>query len=47
MKCPKCGYEVNDADYWYEDKCLKCALEEELKQEEASATMDGGSWSED
>jgi hypothetical protein len=25
--CPICGHTVEDADYWYGDMCLRCALE--------------------
>ena len=26
MKCPICGFEVNDINYWYGDRCLRCVL---------------------
>ena len=29
MRCPVCGHWVEDADYWYGDKCLRCALKAE------------------
>jgi len=31
MKCPVCGFDVDDDDYWAGDKCLRCALEEEKR----------------
>jgi hypothetical protein len=33
MKCPRCGYLVDDADYWAGDKCLRCAMEIANKEE--------------
>jgi len=30
--CPICGYEIDSDDYWYGDKCLRCALAEEEKE---------------
>ena len=29
MICPECGHRVDDADYWWNDCCLRCALERE------------------
>ena len=29
MKCPICGHWVEDADYWWGDCCLRCALKRE------------------
>jgi hypothetical protein len=31
MKCPICGHRVDDDDYWWNDRCLRCALEGEKK----------------
>ena len=27
MICPICGHRVDDDDYWWNDRCLRCALE--------------------
>lgn len=32
MRCPVCGHEVDDADYWVGDMCLRCALVKEQKK---------------
>ena len=29
LTCPVCGHTVDSDDYWYGDKCLRCALEGE------------------
>jgi len=35
LTCPVCKHTVDDADYWADSKCLRCALAEEQKQGEA------------
>jgi hypothetical protein len=27
MTCPICGCFIDDDDYWWNDRCLRCALE--------------------
>lgn len=31
MICPICKQEIDSDDYWYGDRCLRCALKEELE----------------
>lgn len=34
MKCPVCGHWVEDADCWWCDMCLRCALEREKNKKQ-------------